>query len=96
MTSIAFLGHIVSSEGIKNDPMKTSAIWNWPRILIPMDIRSFLGLAGYYRRFVDGFASVASRLTTLTQKKVKFEWSEACERSFQESKDNLELLVVKY
>ena len=48
-----------------------------------------MGLAGYYTRFIDGFLSIASLLTTLTQKKVKFEWLEACEKSFQELKDNL-------
>ncbi|WMV41284.1 hypothetical protein MTR67_034669, partial [Solanum verrucosum] len=50
---------------------------------------NFLGLASYYRRFIEGFSSIASPLTTLTQKKAKFEWSEACEKSFQELKDRL-------
>ena len=86
---VAFLSHIISSEGIEVDPKKTKAVKNWPRPLTPTDIRSFLGLAGYYIRFVDGFASIASPLTTLTQKKVKFEWSEACERGFQDLKDKL-------
>ena len=53
------------------------------------DIRSFLGLAGYYRGFVEGFASISSPLTQLTQKKAKYQWSEACEKSFQELKDRL-------
>ena len=61
----------------------------WYRPLTPSDIRIFLGLAGYYRRFMDGFASIASPLTTLTQKCMKFEWSEACERSFQMLKDRI-------
>ena len=56
---------------------------NWPIPLTPIDIRSFMGLAGYYRRFVDRFSSIASPFNTLTQKSVKFEWSEAYERSFQ-------------
>ncbi|WMV45971.1 hypothetical protein MTR67_039356, partial [Solanum verrucosum] len=51
--------------------------------------RSFLGLAGYYRRFVESFSSIASPLTTLTKKKEKIEWSEACEKSFNELKDRL-------
>ena len=54
-----------------------------------LDIRSFLGLVGYYRRFVEGFASISSPLTKLTQKKAKYQWSEACEKSFQELKDHL-------
>ena len=66
----------------------------WPKPLSPIDIRSFLGLAGYFRRFVDGFESIASPLTTLTQKCKKFEWSEACERNFQMLKDRLTFAPV--
>ena len=62
---------------------------NWHRPWTPLDIRSLLGLAGKYQRFVDGFASIASILTTFNQKSKKFEWSEACERSFQILKDRL-------
>ena len=89
LRSVTFLGHIVSSKGIEVDPKKTDVVKGWPRPLTPTDIRSFLGLAGYYRRFVEGFSSIDSPLTALTQKKVKFEWSEACEKSFQELKDRL-------
>ena len=71
LRSVAFLGHMISSEGIEVDPKKTEATNNLPRPLTPTDIRSFLGLAGYYWRFVDGFASIASPLTTLTQKSLK-------------------------
>ena len=71
------------------DPRKTEAVKNWPKPLAPTDIRIFLGLAGYYRRFVVGFSSIASPLTTLTKKKAKFEWTETCEKSFQELKDRL-------
>ena len=55
----------------------------WPRPLTPTDIRNFLGPVGYYWTFVDGFASIASPLTSLTKKSTKFEWSEACDKSFQ-------------
>ncbi|WMV58212.1 hypothetical protein MTR67_051597 [Solanum verrucosum] len=89
LRSIAFLGHIVSSVGIKVDSKKIDTVKNWPRPLSPTAIRSFLGLAGYYRRFVEGFLSIASPLTALTQKKLKFQWTEACEKSFKEFKDNL-------
>src|SRR5688500_12981582 len=71
------------------DPKKTEAVKNWPRPLTSSDIRSFLGLAGYYRRFVEGFSSISSPLTKLTQKKEKFQWSLDCEKSFQELKDRL-------
>ena len=66
-----------------------NAIKNWPRPLTPTEIRSFLGLSGYYRRFMDGFATIASPFTTLTQKSVKFECTKACERNFQILKDRL-------
>ena len=62
---------------------------NWPKPLNPTYIGSFLGLAGYYRKFVDGFSSIDAPLTALTKKKVKFEWTEACKKSFQELKDIL-------
>ena len=68
---------------------KIEAVRNWPRPITPTDIRSFMALAGYYRRFVDGFASIASSLKTFTQKKVKFEWSKSCEKGFKDLKDNL-------
>ena len=84
-----FLGYIMSSEGVEVDPRKIKAVKNSPTPLAPTDIRSFLGLAIYYRRFINIFASIDSPLTTLTQKKVKFEWSKACERSFQVLKDRL-------
>ncbi|WMV48982.1 hypothetical protein MTR67_042367 [Solanum verrucosum] len=82
LESVAFLGHIVFGEGIKVDTRKIEAVQNCPRPTSPTDIRSFLGLAGYYRRFVEGLSSISSPLTKLTQKTVKFQWSEACDKSF--------------
>ena len=69
---MAFVGHIFSREIIEFDPTKIMAVKNCPRPLNPTDIRSFLRLVGYYRRFLDRFVSIASSLTTLTQKSVKF------------------------
>ena len=69
---MTFLGHIISSKGVEVDPRKMEAVKNCPRPLTPTDIRSYLGLASYYQRFVDGFVSIASPLTTLTQKSKKF------------------------
>ncbi|WMV18336.1 hypothetical protein MTR67_011721 [Solanum verrucosum] len=94
LRSIAFLGHIISSKGIEVDPKKTDAFKSCPRPLSPSDIRSFLGLSSYYRRFVEGFSSMASLLTTLTQKKAKFMLSEVCEKSFQDLKDRLTSTLV--
>ncbi|WMV09328.1 hypothetical protein MTR67_002713 [Solanum verrucosum] len=81
--------HIVSSKGFEVDPKKTDADKSWPRPLSLLDIRSFLGLVGYYRRFVEGFSLIASPLTTLIQKKAKFIWFEEYEKSFQKLKDRL-------
>ena len=65
---MTFLGHIISSEGVEVDPRKTEAVKKLPRPLTPIDIRSFLTLAGYYRRLMDVFTSIASSFTTLTLK----------------------------
>ncbi|XP_070031863.1 uncharacterized mitochondrial protein AtMg00860-like [Nicotiana tomentosiformis] len=86
---VAFLGHIVSNEGIKVDPKKIEAVESWPRPSSATKIRSFLGLASYYRRFVEGFSSIASPLTKLTQKGAPFRWSDECEESFQKLKTTL-------
>jgi hypothetical protein len=89
LEKVVFLGHVVSSEGIFVDPNKVEAVLNWSRPTNVAEIRSFLGLAGYYRRFVEGFSQIAAPLTHLTRKGVKFEWSNACEESFQELKQRL-------
>ncbi|XP_070014021.1 uncharacterized protein [Nicotiana sylvestris] len=78
-----------TQEGIMVDPQKIAVVKNWRRPTTPTEIRSFLGLAGYYRRFVEGFSTLASPFNKLTQKAVKFQWSDACERSFQELKSRL-------
>ncbi|XP_042404529.1 uncharacterized protein LOC121994622 [Zingiber officinale] len=89
LSSVGFLGHVVSSRGISVDPQKIEAITSWEQPKSVQEIRSFLGLAGYYRRFVEGFSSITMPLTRLTRKGVKFTWSEACETSFQELKRRL-------
>ncbi|KAH0661922.1 hypothetical protein KY284_026853 [Solanum tuberosum] len=94
LMSVAFLGHIVSGDGIKVDTLKIEAVQNWTRPTSPTDIRSLLGLADYYKRFVEGFLSISSPLTKLTQKIVKFQWSEACEKNFLELKRRLTTSLV--
>ena len=89
LSEVRFLGHVVSSEGISVDPSKIEAILNWERPKTVFEIRSFLGLAGYYRRFVLDFARLAMPLSRLTRKDVKFEWNDACEHSFQELRTRL-------
>ena len=81
--------HWSYSEGIHVDSQKIEEVKQWPRPTSATDIRSFLGLAGYYRRFVEGFSSITSPLTRLTQKMVEFQWSDNCEKSFTELKTRL-------
>ena len=79
---------MVTKDGISIDPGKVD-VSNWRRPNTVIEIRSFLGLAGYYRQFIEGFSKIALPLTSLTQKGVKFEWSDDCECSFQELKNKL-------
>ncbi|XP_069155665.1 uncharacterized protein [Solanum lycopersicum] len=89
LRSVTFLGHVVSNQGVEVDPRKTEVVKNWTKPLTLTNIRSFLGLAGYYCRFVEGFSSICAPLTALTKKKAKFELTEAWEKSFQEIKDKI-------
>ena len=78
LKEVSFLGHIVSVEGIRVDPAKIEAIMNWKPPRNVTKVRSFLGLVGYYRRFVKEFFVIASSLTKLFLKGVKFEWDDKC------------------
>lgn len=86
---VKFLGHIVSSEGIQTDPEKLSVIRDWPTLTSKLDVQSFVGLCTYYRRFVQGFASIAKPLHRLTGEKVPFSWDTECEGAFLELKVRL-------
>ncbi|GJT84708.1 putative reverse transcriptase domain-containing protein [Tanacetum coccineum] len=89
LQEVHFLGHVVNSEGIHVDPSKIEAVKNWKPPKTPTEIRSFLGLAGYYRRFIANFSKIAKPLTLLTQKNQKFEWGDEQENAFQTLKDML-------
>jgi hypothetical protein len=89
LKEVAFLGHVISGEGISADPTKIQAVVDWKRPTTVTEIRSFLGLAGYYGRFIEGFAQLVAPLTQLTRKGMKFVWSEKCEENFQEPKHRL-------
>src|SRR3954462_13363495 len=89
LSEVKFLGHVVSGEGISVDPSKIEAVTKWERPKTVFDIRSFLGLAGYYRRFVKDFSKLANPMTKLTRKGARFEWSEECEQAFKELKERL-------
>ncbi|KAD3641749.1 hypothetical protein E3N88_30973 [Mikania micrantha] len=86
---VQFLGHVVNADGIHVDPSKIQAVAKWSPPKTPTEVRSFLGLAGYYRRFIQDFSKIASSLTKLTRKGVKYEWGDDQERAFQELKVKL-------
>ena len=69
-----FLGHVIDSQGLQVDPSKIVAVKDWATPTNPTEICQFLGLAGYYRRFIEGFSKIARPLTKLTQKNQKYEW----------------------
>ncbi|KAJ0524657.1 putative nucleotidyltransferase, Ribonuclease H [Helianthus annuus] len=89
LEKVVFLGHIVSADGITMDPSKVEAITKWPRLTSVTEVRSFLGLAGYYRRFVEGFSMIALPLTQLLRKGIKFSWNDDREKSFETLKQRL-------
>ncbi|GKA89131.1 putative reverse transcriptase domain-containing protein [Tanacetum coccineum] len=74
LESVQFLGHVIDSKGVHVDPAKIEAIKNWATPTTPTEVRQFLGLAGYYRRFIEGFSLISKPLTKLTQKNKKYEW----------------------
>ena len=91
LNEVSFLGHIVSKEGIRVDPKKIEVVVEWKLPRNVTKVSSFLGLAGYYRRFVKGFSMIVASMTRLLQKNVKYEWSEKCQRSF----DKLKAFLIK-
>ena len=91
LSRVGFLGHVVAADGIYVDPQKVEAVASWEQQTTVTEVRSFLGLAGYYRRFIEGFSKIARPLHCLTRKGVKFEWTDRCEGSFQTLKEKLTL-----
>ena len=89
LTEVRFLGHLVSTSGVSVDPEKVKVVMSWERPKSVFEIRSFLGLAGYYKRFIEDFSRLVAPITRLTRKEVKYEWNDPCERVFQELKRRL-------
>src|SRR3954469_15757825 len=89
LKEVGYLGHVVSGEGVVVDPSKVSRVTEWETPTTVGDIRSFLGLTGYYRSFIENFSKLAKPMTELLKKENKFDWSEECETSFQELKKRL-------
>ncbi|GKA13592.1 putative nucleotidyltransferase, ribonuclease H [Tanacetum coccineum] len=86
---VKFLRHVIDSSGIHVDPAKIKAVMNWASPTTPSEIRQFLGLAGYYRRFIEGFSKIVKPMTQLMQKDKKFDWGEEQESAFQLLKQKL-------
>ncbi|KAK8923646.1 hypothetical protein KSP39_PZI019205 [Platanthera zijinensis] len=89
LEKVAFLGHVISGDGVAVDPTKVEAIREWPVLRTVAEVRSFLGLAGYYRRFVKNFSRIALPLTSLTRKDQKFVWTQECNEAFETLKERL-------
>nr|GEW12109.1 putative reverse transcriptase domain-containing protein [Tanacetum cinerariifolium] len=89
LDSMKFLGHVINSQGVYVDPAKVEAIKSWAALKSPTEVRQFLGLAGYYRRFIEGFSLIAKLLTKLTQNNKTYECGEEEEEAFQLLKDKL-------
>ena len=93
LTKVKFLGH-VSTSGVLVDPDKEEAVMSWERPKFSFQIHNFLGLVGYYKRFIKDFSQLAAPMTRLTKKGVKFEWNDLCEKAFQELKRRLTLAPI--
>ena len=91
---VKFLGHVVSKDGILVDSSKIDAVLNWNRPTNATEVRSFIGLAGYYKRFVEGFSKLAGPLTHLTKKETNYEWTDKHDRAFEELKKRLTIASV--
>ena len=89
LKEVGFLGHIISGEEIAVDPTEVASMTKWVAPTSVAEIRSFLGLIGYYWRFIENFSRIAKPMTELLKKDTKFKWTEDCEASFQELKKRL-------
>jgi hypothetical protein len=89
LKQVAFLGHVILKGGISVDPSKVKDVLSWKAPTSVSDIRGFHGLAGYYRRFIEGFSKISKPMTEVLEKDKQFEWTPTCEASFQELKRQL-------
>jgi hypothetical protein len=89
LTEVAFLTHVISAGGVSVDPSKTKGVLNWMPPMNASEIQSFLGLAGYYRRFIKDFSKIAKLMTRLLEKNKDFDWTKECQASFEELKKRL-------
>ena len=89
MYQVKYLGHVFSSNGMEPDPVKTSAVFDWPTPVNVSNLRSFLGLASYYCRYIHKFSDIAAPLHLLTNKGMSFDWNESCQQAFNQLKRKL-------
>ncbi|KAD2392865.1 hypothetical protein E3N88_39842 [Mikania micrantha] len=89
LREVQFLGHVVNPDGIMVDPAKVETVMKWSPPKSPTEVRSFLGLAGYYQRFIQDFSRIATPLTKLSKKEVKYEWGPNQEQAFSILKEKL-------
>jgi len=88
-TEVSFLAHVVSEDGVSTDPEKIKAVRNWPVLTNIREVRSFLGLASHYRKFVPVFAGIAALIHALAGKYQVFKWTENCKQAFEDLKEIL-------
>jgi hypothetical protein len=99
LTKVAFIGHVISAKGVLVDPSKVKDVLNWMPSTTASEIRSFLGLAGYYHRFIKDFSKIAKPMAKLLDKNKAFEWIAECQASFEELRKHLTsapVLVLPY
>jgi hypothetical protein len=89
LTEVAFLGHVISAGGVSVDPGKVNDVLNWIPLTTALEIQSFLGLVGYYRRFIKDFSKIAKSMMKLLEKNKAFEWIAECQASFEELRKRL-------
>jgi hypothetical protein len=89
LTKVTFLGHVISAGGVLVDPGKVKDVLNWMTPTTASEIQSFLGLVGYYRRFIKDFSKIAKPMTKLLEKNKAFEWIAKCQASFEELRKHL-------
>jgi hypothetical protein len=94
LDKMEFLGHVITKEGIVVNPSKVESVLEWKSPKNAKEIRGFLGMAGYYRRFIEGFSKIARPMTKLLRNNTPFMWSEQCEQSFQTLKEKLTTALV--
>jgi hypothetical protein len=94
LDTVKFLGHTISSYGISVDPSKVQEVMDWKPPTSVHQIRSFLGLAGYYRRFIPNFSKIAKPMTEWLKKGVKFSWDQKCEDAFHTLRAHLTTATV--